>query len=272
MEKLVTKAPKVQDMQDFFDPPDERKEVLDWLGNDPESYMIVGYPGSGKSTLASTWPGIYFLNADNKMGGLPDEVKSRSKTFKHGDSVYEILMGILYTIGNNYETAKKSGIKTIVLDTLTAFCSYMEVELLADPILNHKGTEALQIQHYGIIANRVVEIIRVAKEVGINLVIIAHPDEIVNEEGDIILHPSMTGKKMEVKLPGMFDHVVFMRYTDESGFIAQLKPNQEFKHAKLSMGREAFTKAPKLVKDLTYKRLRSVIDGTVRTKNKEETK
>lgn len=264
--KALTTAVKTQVMTDFFDPPEERKQIEEWLGAPPESYLLVGHPGSGKSTLAATYPGLYVLSADNKGAGLAKEYKERTRTFKHGENVHETVMSILYTIRDNYQIAIDNGIKTIVVDTMTAYCEYLEVEILNDAVLNHKGTVMLQIQHYGIIGNRISEMIRVAKEVGVNLVCIAHIDDSQeNEDGYTVWHPNLSGRKIEAKVPGKFDHVVLLRNT-EGEFTAQVKPSTIFPHAKLAMPPTLYKTAPNVVPSLTYKRLRGVIDGKIKKK------
>jgi hypothetical protein len=268
MQALTTSVPIVE-MQDFFDPPELRAEVEEWLGGEPESLLIVGHGGSGKSTLSSGFPGLFVLSADNKGAGLPEVYKTRSRTFKHGEQVYVTVMNLLYKIRDDYAGAKKQGIKTIVIDTFTAFCEYMEVEILNDPVLNGKGTVMLQIPHYGVIGQRISEIIRVAKEVGVNLVCIAHVDDSQEgPDGFPVLAPSLTGRKIEGKIPAKFDHVIMMR-NNEGVFTAQLKPTPEFPHAKMGMAPSLYKKAPNSVPDFTYKRFRGVLEGKIAKKEEK---
>ncbi len=262
---LIAKDPVPSDMLTFFDDPAEMAAMEEWVGGTAESTLIVGFPGGGKTTLASGWPGVYFLNADNKMAGLPDEIRRRSKTFHHGDPVYGIITALFDMMVADLQVAVKQGIKTIVIDTLTNLCEYMEVEIINIARFNPKPTGAMQLHHYGIIHSRIGEIIRTAKEIGINLVMIAHPQEVQDGEGEILYHPNVTGNKLAPKLAGKFDHVIWMEQT-EKGFVSQLKATRRFPHAKLSMARDMYKFAPKAVTDLTYDTFRGIIEGKINTK------
>lgn len=265
MEALTTKV-QTRAMTNFFDDPDEMKMIREHLGDDPYSLLIVGQPGSGKSTLASGFPGLLVLSADNKGAGLPKEYKERSRTFKHGEKVYETVMSILYSIRDDYANAKTQGIKTIIIDTFTAFCEYMEVEIIQDPVLNAKGTVIMQIGHYGVIGNRISEIIRVSKEVGVNLVCVAHVDDSQEgSDGEALWYPSFTGRKIEGKVPGKFDHCIFMQNKD-GAFTTQVKPSSLFPHAKIGVAPSIYKGAPNVIPDMTYKRFMGVLSGKIAKK------
>lgn len=265
MRSMIT-ADSVAKMNNFFDPPEAREKIESYLGSEPTSVLLMGHSGSGKSTLAAGFPGLLVCQADNKGAGLPEHYRKRSRTFKHGEKVYETIMTLLRNIEADYERTMKEGIKTVVIDTFSAFCEYMEVEILNDPILNAKGTVMMQIPHYGVIGQRIGEIVRVAKEVGVHLVCIAHIDDSQNgPDGFPIFMPSLTGRKIEGKVPGKFDHVMLM--TNKEGvFTTQLKPTTEFPHAKLGMKPSMYKEAPAAIKDMTYKKLNAILDGTIKGK------
>jgi hypothetical protein len=241
----------------FFDDPADLSASKEYLGHEPESYLLCGFPGSGKSTLAGTWPGPYFLNFDRKSGAVPEG--ALRKTFEHGDDVYGMAVGILDAM-SNLETRKKHGVKTVIIDTLTAMSELMEVFVVGNRDLNPKGTLGLQIQHYGIIQHWIVEIIRRCYEVGLDIVVTAHPDEVQDEDGELVYHPAITGKKGGPKLGGKFDNIIWLERND-SGFISSLKGTSKFPHAKLAVSPFIYKEMPDRVQDLTWKKLMAVKSG-----------
>lgn len=241
----------------FFDDPEGQNAADEYLGHEPESYLVVGFPGSGKSTLAATFPGAYFLNADRKRGGLLGSEKVR--TFRHGDNVYQDTIDILDAL-SNLQTRQELEVKTIVIDTISAWSELMEVWVVGDRELNPKGTRGLQIQHYSIIQHAIVEVIRRCYEAGLDIVVTAHPDEVQDEDGELVYHPAITGKKGGPKLGGKFDNVIWMEVND-NGFVSTLKGTNRFPHAKLAMHPQDFKEAPARVADLTYKKLTAIKSG-----------
>lgn len=249
-------------MISFFDDPVDTANATEYLGHEPESYLVCGFPGSGKTTLAMTFPDCYFLNADRKSGGLPEGVKRR--TFQHGDDVYGHTIAILDAM-SDLETRKKHGIKTVVIDTVTALSELMEVFCVGSLELNPKGTKGLQIQHYGIIQHWIVEIVRRCYEVGLDVVVTAHPDEVQDEDGELVYHPAITGKKGGPKLGGKFDNVIWMERGDH-GFVASLKGTSKFPHAKLAVSPFIYKEMPDRIEDLTYKKLVAIKAGKAKKK------
>lgn len=243
----------------FFDDPEERSALIDIVGHDSEATLIIGHPGTGKSTLASTWPDPYFLSADNKIASLPDSIKAKTRTFKHGEAVYGNTLAILDEL-KDIENVKKLGIKTVVLDTVTAYCSYMETEIIQTPDLNPKGIEGLQLQHYNIMGLRLTEIIHVCKEIGLDLVMLSHVDEIVDEDGEVINHPNVTGKKLEMRLAGMFDHVIYTTVEKEK-YISRIKSSLKYPHAKIATSPVINRSRVDKVANLTYNKLRLILKG-----------
>jgi hypothetical protein len=241
----------------FFDDPDDKIKASEYLGHEPESYMLVGFPGSGKTTLAMTFPGAYLLNFDRKSGSVPEGTKIR--TFEHGQNVYAQTVSILDAM-SNLEMRIKFGIKTVIIDTLTAMSELMEVHCVADPELNPKGTKGLLIQHYGIIQHQIVEIIRRCYEVGLDVVVTAHADEIQDDNGELVYHPAITGKKGGPKLGGKFDNVIWMERGD-NGFISSLKGTNRFPHSKLAVSPFVYKEMPDRLTDLTYKKLVAIKAG-----------
>lgn len=266
MVSIIT-AKNVAKLTDFFDPPGKRAQIEEYLGGEPWSLLLLGHAGSGKSTFASSCPGLMVLQADNKGAGLPDDYKNRSRTFKHGEPAYDTAIRLLRTIEADYKRAMEAGIKTIVVDTFTAFCAYMEMEILLDTELNPQGSKTMRIQDYGTIGQRISEIIRVAKEAGMNLVCVTHLDDSqVGPDGFPILMPSLTGRKIEARVPGMFDHVVLMQ--NEGGkFKATLKSTPECPILKLGMKPSMYREAPSVIEDFTYKKFMAVLDGTIKIKS-----
>jgi len=250
----------------FFDDPDTKIQGAEYLGHEPESYMFCGFPGSGKSTLAATFPGAYFLNFDRKGGSLPPGAKV--KTFEHGENVGALTISIL-DLMSNLETRKKHDVKTIVIDTISAMAELMEVWVVGDKEFNPKGTKGLQIQHYSIIQHWIVEIIRRCYEVGLDVVVTAHPDEVQDIDDELVYHPAITGKKGGPKLGGKFDNVIWMERND-NGFISTLKGVTKFPHAKLAVSPFIYKEMPDRIQDLTYKKLVAIKAGKAKKATKKE--
>lgn len=241
----------------FFDDDAQINDNVEYLGHEPESYLIAGFPGSGKSTLAGTFPGSYYLNFDRKNAAVPSNAKK--KTFQSGDNVTAMTMNILDGM-SNLNLRKKHGIKTVVIDTITAMSELMEVFVVNDSELNPKGTKGLQIQHYSIIQHWIVDIIRRCYEVGLDVVVTAHPDEVQDADGDVVYHPSITGKKGGPKLAGKFDNVIWME-RNEHGFVSTFKGTNRFPHAKLAVSPFVYKEMPDSIVDLTYKKLVAIKAG-----------
>ncbi len=268
--KSKIKSYEEQEMSSFFDDPNEIDRLNNWLGRAPEATLILGHPGSGKTTLASSWPDTYFWSADNKIAGISLATRKRTRTFKHGEKVFEIGMSILDKL-SDYDTLVKAGIKTLVVDTITSFSELMEVEILDDPILNKEGTKGLQRQHYNVISIRMQSLIRKCKEVGIDLVVVSHIDEVMAEDGTMVCHPNVTGKSQETKLGGKFDHVIYMT-NDDDVYKARLKGNSRYPHAKIGTSVVIHRTAPTLVTDLSYSKLRKILSGEIKKKAKAKAK
>jgi hypothetical protein len=241
----------------FFDDPKKIDEAQEYLGHAPESYMLCGFPGSGKTTLLKTFPGIYQLNFDRKTGDRKEGELIR--TFESGQDVMSQTMSILDAM-SNLEVRKEYAIKTIGIDTLTAMSELMEVFVVGSRDLNPKGTLGLQIQHYGIIQHWIVDVIRKCYEVGLDVVVTTHPDEVQDSDGELVYHPAITGKKGGPKLGGKFDNVVWMERND-NGFISSLKGTTKFPHAKLAVSPFVYKEMPDRIEDLTYKKLVAIKAG-----------
>ena len=241
----------------FFDDPVEKEGGVEYLGHEPESYLFCGPPGAGKSTLANTFPGTYNLNFDRKSAHLAKN--AMVKTFESGQDVFNQTLDILDAM-SNLEVRKKHGVKTINIDTISAMSELMEIFTVGSKELNPKGTRGLQIQHYSIIQHWIVEIIRRCYEVGLDIIVTAHADEIQDDDGEIVYHPAITGKKGGPKLAGKFDNCIWMEKND-NGFISTLKGVSRFPHAKLAVSPFIYKEMPDRIQDLTYKKLMAIKAG-----------
>lgn len=264
---ILNVTEKREEMLNFFDDLEVQKEEEKRLGHIPETILIIGHPGNGKSTLAYTWPSIWLWSADNKNANIPLKIRRQTKTFKEGEPAFGVALGLLDKL-NNLGFTSEAGIKTIVIDTLTAFGDLMEHEILLDSNLNPEGKQALQLQHYNIIYRRVQELIRRCKAAGCDLVVTVHMDEIVNDLNETVYHPNLTGKKLETKIAGMFDHVLYMVAKDGKYF-TRLKPSTRYPHAKISVPVKINRDAPAVVQDMSYKKFRDILSGTIHSTKKQ---
>jgi len=248
----------------FFDDPAVREARKAVLGRDPTATLIIGHPGTGKTTLAATYEQPYWFCFDNKMAAIPKKQRDKVKTFNYGDPVHAILLAIMEDM-KDIDLVRELGVKTVVIDTITSMCTYIEAEILRDKNLNPKGANALQLQHYNIIGTRIVELINVCKEAGLDLVMLAHIDEILDDDQEIICHPNVTGKKLETKIAGQFDNVLYTM-VEKDKYLTRLKSSPKYPHAKLGISKKANKLlAPKTV-DLTYPKLCAIMSKKPTTK------
>ena len=244
----------------FFDDPEVREARKIILGRDPTATLIIGHCGTGKTTLAASYDSPYWFCFDNKVSAIPKKQIDKVRTFNYGEPVHSILTTIMEDM-KDIDLVKELGVKTVIIDTVTSMCTYLEAEILRDKNLNPKGASALQLQHYNIIGTRIIELINVCKEAGLDLVMLSHIDEILDDDQEMICHPNVTGKKLETKLAGQFDNVMYTM-VEKDKYLTRIKSSPKYPHAKLGVSKKLNKLlAPRTV-DLTYKKLCAIMSGS----------
>lgn len=162
--------------------------------------LIYGEPGVGKTRFCGTAPDPIFLSAEsgllslNKIGNFQ---YTQIKTFQEMIDAYE------------YLAVEKHNFKTIVIDSLTE----IQTQCM-DAILAESGKEQAQIQDWGKLGTRMVNMVRKFRDLPCNLIVTCLSETLSAEEGfEQKIVPCVQGK-LKSLLAGYFDEV-FLAYSTE---------------------------------------------------------
>jgi len=156
--------------------------------------LVYGQSGVGKTVFCSTAPSPLFLDAE---GGL--------LSIQH--SVDFIKIDSLMGLWEAYKFLKeeKHNYKTVILDSLTEIVKY-----LLDSIVQERNVELPTIREWGILSDKVRKIVRLFRDLPMNLIVTCLTSEQKDEDtGRICINPAVFGK-LEKELPAYFDIVLYM--------------------------------------------------------------
>lgn len=146
--------------------------------------------------------------------------------------VFEMVSSLKKKEGEMYEAVKDMEIKTIFMDSISAFSDLLEADTIVKPFDGKDRTEALQIQDYNWIQNRIYQTLRDMTALPYNFVASAGLDVQQDEKGRLRTNPSAAGNKLGPRIPHFFDDVLLLYYDERAKkFISSPEPTREFEHA-----------------------------------------
>lgn len=162
--------------------------------------LVYGESGTGKTRSAATFPSPYFFDFD---GGMLSVRKALIDGSIDGKSYARDQWKQFRKDWDEMRKAPKH--KTFVIDSFTTMS-----EAIAFHIQKTKGNteEALTLPQYGLIYNRLSQLMYEAVDLPVNLVILAHVQEVTDEQTGVLKElPLVSGKKFPDRLPIWFDEV-----------------------------------------------------------------
>lgn len=229
--------------------------------------LLCGTNGTGKTYLAAQFPNPFFINVDRGLRTLTKKeipyviLESPSKRDKVTPALQ--VLGILRQFRDNegpiIAELKAIGYvpKTIVLDSLTALSSLLEVDWLLNPQGKPRDQyETLELQDYNLIKRRMESVMRFGRdELPFHFVATATLDYTPNELGRVLESPRATGNKLGQGLPDFFDECYLMeketnQEKDKNVFFANLLGSSRFKFARTRSGAD-----PVRIKDPSWEKL-----------------
>ena len=134
--------------------------------------------------------------------------------------------------GEMYELVKELGIKTIFIDSISAYSDLLEADTIVKPFDGKERTEALQIQDYNWIQNRIYQTLRDMVALPYNFVASAGLDVHPDDKGRLRTHPSAAGNKLGPRIPHFFDDVLLFYYDErKQQYMCSPEQSKEFEHA-----------------------------------------
>ncbi len=186
-------------MSDFglqFEHPTTEVEALNILSYGPS--------GVGKSTCAATSPGpILWANAEGP-GAL---AFARKTATERGTEIHEARLTadldarvFLRSLIEHVRSGVEPQCKTLVVDTVGRLREHLVRQLV------NQGSKN-SLQQYGEVSRVLAEFVRLARDLPIHVVLIAHED-IADQDGDRVVRPLIGGNQTEL-IPGEMDVVAY---------------------------------------------------------------
>jgi phage nucleotide-binding protein len=159
---------------------------------------------SGRKTLDQAWPGVPILKATRWQDYI------------------EIYVALLAG-GHDYQT--------VVLDSMSEMLEHCKeqvmVEMKADPENDGRDEDVPSIREWGKILARMMRITRRFRDLPMNVIFIAHAEQVKDKDGRTKWMPLVNGK-FQMKLPQIPDVVLFMYVKpDEEGNTRRLLLTQQ---------------------------------------------
>lgn len=225
-------------------PSKDTSNIISFTDEELAKYVRIlscGRAKTGKTYFAGTWPSPLIINTDKGTRTL-SSMHIPTINILHGEAAWRIMLNIIRNLdakeGEYWEALAKAKYvpQTIVLDSVSALSSLMEIELLQDPPegANRKNKEGgLQLQDYNCIQNRLYGILRQMAELPYNIIVTASTDYLVNDaDGRLYENPSVSGNKAGPQIPHFFDDVYYHSYDrTTSKWILDPQQSLRFNHA-----------------------------------------
>lgn len=167
--------------------------------------LAYGPPGVGKSTAAATAPGpILYANAEGP-GAL---AFARKTAAERGTEIHEARLTadldarlFLRSLIEHVRSGADPVCQTLVVDTVGRLREHLIRQLVQQGSKN-------SLQQYGEVSRVLAEFVRLARDLPINLVLLAHED-FADQDGDRVVRPLIGGNQTEL-IPGEMDIVSYL--------------------------------------------------------------
>jgi hypothetical protein len=171
---------------------------------DAINILSYGPSGVGKSTAAATAPGpLLWANAEGP-GAL---AFARKTATERGTEIHEARLTadldaklFLRSLIEHVRSGAEPQCKTLVVDTVGRVREHLVRQLV------NQGSKN-SLQQYGEVSRVLAEFVRLARDLPINVVLIAHED-IADQDGDRVVRPLIGGNQTEL-IPGEMDVVAY---------------------------------------------------------------
>jgi len=160
--------------------------------------LVYGASGSGKTTFGSTAPKPIFASAENGLLAIAD----KELPFVQIASKVDLLD--LY----KYLRDEKHDYETVVIDSITEINEVIKVDI------EKKTGRAMQLKDWGELAKTIEKILRMFRDLPMNVVIIAQEDYVKDNDSIYKVVPAMNGK-MATKMAYYMDIVAYMAVNKE---------------------------------------------------------
>ena len=205
------------------------------FGELPFSTLLAGPSGSGKTTLASTWPKPLVIDTDHGLRSIVNK-DARVIELKAGDRAYSTVLDVIGALRDGASAfSGNNRPKTLIVDSLTALSTLMEIEIITYPPDGKDRQETLFLSDYNLIKQRLMlALIRQMLDLK-DIYVVATCGLVFQTDdlGRLIEVPAMTGQKIGPVISHEFDAVARMAHTKEGEHLAVFKPTSRFEYAKM---------------------------------------
>lgn len=177
--------------------------------------LVYGAPGSGKTTLASTFPGVFFIDADKGLAAVTRDIPNipvdKAFTDPYG-LVCQVLDDAALKRGIFAPDGSQATCKTLVFDSMTTLA-----EMFLAQIMRERGKDPLtkkpEFDEWGIFQRRMIEIATREKDLSstFNIITTAWAQTKENEDTkEVAGYPMLPGSYRE-RAGGDVDEFYYMQ-------------------------------------------------------------